>query len=56
MAYPRPEVVAWTFTVLQEFRLGGRTYAVGQTINRRRLALGPRLIRKLLDQGKIEVA
>jgi len=52
----RPEVTAWTFNVLASFRLGGRTYQPGDVLNRRRLAIGPRAIRKLLDQGLIEVA
>ena len=52
----RPDVVAWTFNVLVSFRLGGRTYQPGDVLNRRRLAIGPRKIRKLIDTGKIEVA
>ncbi len=52
----RPDVSAWFFNVLQEFRFGGRTYKVGDSIDRRHLAIGPRAIRKLIDQGLIEVA
>ena len=52
----RPDVTAWTFNVLVAFRLGGRTYQPGDVLNRRRLAIGPRKIRKLIDTGKIEVA
>jgi hypothetical protein len=52
---PRPDVTAWRFTVLVSFRLGGRTYGPGDVLNRRRLAIGPRKIRKLLDTGKVEV-
>ena len=52
----RPDVSAWLFTVLQGFRRAGRTYKVGDTIDRRLLAIGPSDIRKLIDQGLIEVS
>jgi hypothetical protein len=52
----KPDVLRYTFNVLQEFRLGGRTYKPGDVLNRRRLAIGHRTIRELLDANKIEVA
>ena len=52
----RPDVTAWDFNVLATFRLGGRTHQPGDTLNRRRLAIGPRKIRELIDSGLIEVA
>ncbi|QDU67323.1 hypothetical protein [Engelhardtia mirabilis] len=56
MSYPKPDVQQWTFNVLATFRLGGRTYNPGDVLNRRHLAIGPRVIRELIDTGKIEVA
>jgi hypothetical protein len=56
MTYPKPDVQQWTFLVLSPFRLGGRNYQPGDILNRRRLAIGPRVIRELIDTGKIEVA
>ena len=52
----RPDVTQWTFNVLASFRLGGRTYQPGDILNRRRLAIGPRAIARLIAKGKIEVA
>ena len=52
----RSELTAWTFNVLASFRFGGRSYAPGDVLNRRHLAIGPRAIGKLLSQGLIEVA
>ncbi len=52
----RPDVTQWTFNVLATFRLGGRTYNPGDVLNRRRLAIGPRTIARLIAEGKIEVA
>jgi len=52
----RPDVTQWTFNVLSTFRLGGRTYQPGSVLNRRRLAIGPRAIERLIAEGKIEVA
>ena len=52
----KPDEVRYTFNVLETFRLGGRTYQPGDVLNRRRLAIGHRVIRELLDGGKIEVA
>lgn len=51
----RHQVTAWYFTTLQEFRFGGRTYSIGDTIDRRHLAIGPRAIARLISEGKIEV-
>jgi hypothetical protein len=51
----RPDRCAWHYTTLQEFRFGGRTYSIGDTINRRHLAIGPRAIARLIADGKIEV-
>jgi hypothetical protein len=56
MTYPKPDVQQWTFLVLSPFRLGGRNFSPGDILNRRRLAIGPRVIRELIDTGKIEVA
>jgi len=52
----KPDVTRYTFNVLATFRLGGRTYQPGDVLNRRHLAIGHRVIRELLDSGKIEVA
>lgn len=52
----RPAVTSWTFNVLASFRFAGRTYQPGDRLNRRRLAIGPRRIRKLIDSNKIEVS
>ena len=52
----RPEETAWTFNVLATFRISGRTFEPGDTLNRRHMAIGPRKIRQLIDAGKIEVA
>lgn len=52
----KPDSLRYTFTCLQSFRLGGRTYQPGDVLNRRHLAIGHRVIRELLDTGKIEVA
>jgi hypothetical protein len=52
----RPDVTAWTFNVLVSFRLGGRTCQPVDALNSRRLAIGPRKVRKLIDSGKIEFA
>ena len=52
----RPDRTQWTFNVLASFRLGGRTYLPGDILNRRRLAIGPRVIARLISEGKIEVA
>lgn len=52
----RPDRTQWTFSVLATFRLGGRTYNPGDILNRRRLAIGPRTIARLIAEGKIEVA
>ena len=51
----RHERTAWYFTALQELRFGGRTYSIGDTIDRRHLAIGPRVIGRLIAEGKIEV-
>ncbi len=56
MTYPKPDVQQYLFNVLVSFRLGGRTYQPGDVLNRKRLAIGPRRIRELIDTGKIEVA
>lgn len=52
----KPDVTRYTFNVLASFRLGGRTYHPGEILNRRHLAIGQRVIRELIDNGKIEVA
>ena len=52
----KPDVTRYTFNVLATFRLGGRTYQPGDVLNRRHLAIGHRVIRELIDTGKIEVA
>ena len=51
----RPDQCAWCFTALQPFRFGGRSYSIGDTIDRRHLAIGPRAIERLIAEGKIEV-
>ena len=51
----RPDVCAWHYTTLQEFRISGRTFRPGDTIDRRHLAIGPRAIARLISEGKIEV-
>lgn len=55
MVYPKPDVQQWTFNVLAEFRISGRTFRPGDVLNRRRLAIGPRTIARLISEGKIEV-
>ena len=52
----RHQITAWYFTALQDFRFGGRSYSIGDTINRRHRAIGPRAIGRLIADGKIEVA
>jgi hypothetical protein len=52
----KPDELMYEFSVLQSFRLGGRTYQPGDVLNRRHLAIGHRVIRELLNAGTSAVA